>query len=310
MSEQAPIFSIITPVFNGEKYIEETILSVLRSASNYSFEYIVINDGSTDGTLRILEKYSKEIRIYTQANRGESESVNLGISKSRGEFLLIVSADDPLLSGELFEGAAEMFCSESNLVAIYPDWQEIDENGEILETHSLPDFSLNTFLGLNMVLPGPGTIFTKAAAITIGGRRKKWKFVGDYDFWLRLSDKGEIRHRAKVLAQWRMHPNSTSVSSRGLDMARERIEVISSYFEESPQSYGKNLKRKSLSNAYALAARLIFFSTEVSGKKFLAKSFLLRRGWPERLSFFEFAYILTHPISLVLVAPFRRFIKL
>ena len=58
MSAQKPVFSIITPVYNGEDYLRETIESVLRNAKGYSFEYILVNDGSTDGSQNILENYS------------------------------------------------------------------------------------------------------------------------------------------------------------------------------------------------------------------------------------------------------------
>ena len=306
MTANPPTFSIITPVFNGEVFIEETIRSVLDACEGIEFEYVVINDGSTDDTSTLLKKFSDKIRIISQENRGESQSVNAGIEASRGRYLIVVSADDPLLGPEIFLGVEKLFESDSDLVAIYPNWQIIDEKGEVIETKILPDFTFEDFLGKNLVLPGPGTIFRRDAAINVGGRKTKWRFVGDYDFWLRLSDQGYFLHRNQVLAQWRRHSASTSVSARGPQMAEERINVILDHLKTTGRNIPNHLAKMAQANAYVLAARLIFFSPMVPGKRYLLKSFYLRRSWPERLRFAEFIYIILHPISRLLFYPLRR----
>ena len=193
-----PIVTVVTAVYNGEDYIEETILSVLSAAKNIEFEYIVVNDGSTDKTLSILNKFQDQIKIIDKANSGESESVTIAFGEARGEFLIVVSADDPLLTEKLFEKSFEDFVDDPNLVAIYPDWNMIGPHGEVLKTILVPDYSDELLIGRCITLPGPGVIFRKSAALKIGGRRKKWTFVGDYDFWLRLSRIGELRHRPEV----------------------------------------------------------------------------------------------------------------
>lgn len=306
MVDILPTFSIITPVFNGEFFIEETIRSVLNACQGVEFEYIVINDGSTDNTGIILKKYLEKIRIISQENQGESQSVNAGIEAARGRYLIVVSADDPLLGPEIFMGVEELFENNPELVAVYPNWRIIDEAGVVVETKILPDFTFEDFLGKNLVLPGPGTIFRRDAAINVGGRKTKWRFVGDYDFWLRLSDQGYFLHRNQVLAQWRHHSASTSVSARGPQMAEERISVILDYLKTTRRNIPNRVARMAQANAYVLAARLIFFSPMVPGKSYLLKSFYLRRSWPERLRFPEFIYIILHPISRLLFYPLRR----
>ncbi len=309
MTPTPPTFSVITPVFNGEKFIEETVRSVLEACQNLDFEYIVIDDGSTDNTGFLLEQFSDKIRVIHQENRGESQSVNAGIHSSQGNYLIVVSADDPLLGSELFMGVEDLFAQSPDLVAVFPDWQVIDETGAILEIKHLPDFTLRDFLAMNLVLPGPGTIFRRDAAIKIGGRNCKWRFVGDYDFWLRLSDQGRLLHRKEVLAQWRRHSASTSVSSRGPQMAQERINVIFDFLSSTSQIVPGRIARIAKANAYALAARLIYFSVDVPGKKYLLKSLILRRSWPERLRPIEGLYIVLHPLSRFLVYPFRKVIQ-
>lgn len=303
MSVAKPVITIVTAVFNGSEYIQETIESVLTCASEVEYEYIVVNDGSTDNTLELLETYGDRISIISHANCGESESVTRAFLKARGDYLLVVSADDPLLTKRLFDDVFEWFETDNNLVAVYPDWQMIDPVGDVLQTVYVPDYSDELLIGECRTLPGPGVIFRKDAALAIGGRLSQWVYVGDYDFWLRLSRLGEIRHRNEVLAQWRHHPTSTSVSKRGMGMARERIEVVEDFL--SKNVVDKHLARKSLGHAYYTAARLTFFSSEVPGKKYLFRAFILRKGWVEAAEFKVIAFILLDPVSRWLILPIR-----
>ena len=287
--------SVITAVYNGAQYIEETINSVLTHCSLIDFEYIVLNDGSTDDTLAILNKYENKIRIVNKENSGESDSVSTGFKLATGDFLLVVSADDPLLTKELFSGVFEKFAESSNLMAIYPDWQMIDSKGEVIKVMRVPDYSDKLLIGRCVTLPGPGVIFRKSAASEINGRNPRWTFVGDYDFWLRLSRLGELRHRPEVLAQWRHHPSSTSVSKRGLKMAIERIDVVEEFLKNN--KIPKNIQRMALGNAYYMAARISYFDKKIPAKKFLFLSFKKRRAWVEEAKLHEIFYILFSPIS-------------
>ena len=305
MSAIKPLITIITAVYNGEAYIEETINSVLVAASEISFEYLVIDDGSTDGTASILTKFDKKIRVITKNNSGESASVTIGFQEALGEFVMVLSADDPLFTPKIFENVFEQFQTDENLVAVYPDWRMIGSEGEVLKIIKVPDYSDDLMIGQCKTLPGPGVIIRKSAALKIGGRRKKWVFVGDYDFWLRLSTVGEIRHRDDVLSQWRMHPGSTSISKRGPKMAEERIAVIEEFTREFPIS--KSLKRRALGTAYYMAARLIFFDPEVKGKRYLVLAYIKSRGLIPEAKISIVLYILLHPLSFWIYKRFKRF---
>lgn len=304
MSGVKPLLTVVTAVYNGEQYIEDTINSVLRCASKIDFEYIVVNDGSTDKTLEILTKHQDQIKIISHANCGESESVTRAFQVAKGDFLLVVSADDPLLTDELFSQVFDWFQTDPNLVAVYPDWQMIDPHGQIIQTVLVPDYSDELLIGECRTLPGPGVIFRRNSALKIGGRLSKWVYVGDYDFWLRLSRLGEIRHRPQVLAQWRHHPSSTSVSKRGPEMALERIKVVEDFL--AVNKIDKHLVRKSLGHAYYTAARLSFFNRKVPGKKYLFQAFRLRKGWVEAAEFTVIGFILLDPISRLLVYPIKK----
>ena len=289
--------SVITAVYNGSEYIEETVNSVLKYCSGIDFEYIVLNDGSTDNTLEILEKYGNKIRIIDKNNSGESDSVSIGFNEASGDLLLVVSADDPLFTEKLFTDIFEEFDQNNNLMAVYPDWQMIDAVGSVIKTIKVPEYSDDLLIGRCVTLPGPGVIFRKSAALKLNGRNPKWTFVGDYDFWLRLSRLGEIRHRPEVLAQWRHHPSSTSVSKRGLKMAQERIRVVEDFL--GGNVVPNYLKQMALGNAYYMAARISYFDRNIPAKKYLFTSFKNRKGWVEEAKVYEIFYILFLPVSRI-----------
>jgi glycosyltransferase involved in cell wall biosynthesis len=293
------LLSIITPVYNGEKYIAETIDSVLNAKIEISFEYLVLNDGSLDSTLSILKGYGNKIKLFTHENIGESATFNFGLQKARGKYLLVLNADDPLLNGELINRAIEVLELNSNVVALYPDWKIIDENGIILKTNILPEYSDEIMIGQNVCLPGPGVIFRRNAAIEIGGRSTKWKFVGDYDFWLRLSRLGKIQKLPEVMAQWRSSSSSTSILNRGENMAMERIEVMEEFLGKN-QNLG-HLDRMARGNAYYVAARLAFFDPNVKGRYLLLKAFRIRRNLPEQARIREVLFILLTPLSTYVI---------
>ena len=289
--------SVITAVYNGSDYIEETVNSVLKYCSGIDFEYIVLNDGSTDNTLEILKKYGNKIRIIDKSNSGESDSVSIGFNEASGDLLLVVSADDPLFTEKLFTDIFEQFSQNKNLMAVYPDWQMIDAVGSVMKVIKVRDYSDDLLIGRCVTLPGPGVVFRKSAALKLKGRNPKWTYVGDYDFWLRLSRLGEIRHRPEVLAQWRHHPSSTSVSKRGLKMAQERIRVVEDFLAGNLVS--NRLKHMALGNAYYMAARISYFDKNIPAKKYLLSSFKNRRGWVEEAKVYEIFYILLLPVSRI-----------
>jgi glycosyltransferase involved in cell wall biosynthesis len=296
--------TVITAVYNGEEFIAETIDSVLGCAQETAFEYLVIDDGSTDRTLEILHSFGSQIRVISQSNAGESSAVNVGIREARGLCCLVVSADDPLLTHTLFTETLHAFRIDANLAAVYPDWQMIDREGQVIKEIIVPNFSDELLIGRCRTLPGPGAIFRTSFAQTLEGRRARWTYVGDYDFWLRLSRVGEIRRRPGIRAQWRYHPNSTSVTKRGPKMASERIEVIQDFLSKNEIAPG--LARMARGTSYYMAARLSFFSAEIPARTYLYRALRERKRWLEEAQLQVVVYILLLPLSRLLVNPILR----
>ena len=293
--------SVVIPVYNGEDFIKSTIESVIFHSGGFSVECIVIDDGSEDKTPEILESFGNKIRTYRQDNAGESTAVNHGVQVALGSYVVVVSADDPVFTPKLFAGVSDYFKGNPSVVAWYPDWQVIDQNGRVLRKVHLPKYDFMDLFSKNKVLPGPGTWIRRSAALAIGGRQSKWKYVGDYDFWLRLSRFGVLEHRTGVLAQWRKHAKSTSISERGPQMANERTAVI----DEFISNYRKELTAKEISLARAhasyLAARLGFFSRKVNSRLLLIHSLKLDIRVVKTIRPHEALFMLSFPISKILL---------
>ncbi|WP_167459513.1 glycosyltransferase family 2 protein [Pedobacter jejuensis] len=122
-----PLISIIIPAYNAEQTIIQTLDSVYNSTYT-EFEVIVINDGSTDDTLLLLEQYPKPIKIYSTENKGVSNARNLGFEKSIGDYIQYLDADDLLLPDKLNVQVKAL--KENNAGVAYGDWQkfEIEKN--------------------------------------------------------------------------------------------------------------------------------------------------------------------------------------
>ena len=129
MSETLPRVTVITPAFNRASLLEETILSVLEQ--DYpNLEYIVLDDGSEDGTLEVIKKFQNRLRWDSHANMGETRTVNKGFSMAEGDIIGVVSSDDLLLPGAISK-AVQRLLQKPDVVVVYPDWQIIDAEGGV-----------------------------------------------------------------------------------------------------------------------------------------------------------------------------------
>ncbi len=300
-----PTFSVITPVYNGEKFIKETVESVLQNCEELDFEYLVINDGSTDGTRDILEGFGSRINLINQKNSGQASAINKGITLAMGKYLTIVNADDPLIGDELFQESAKIMDFDESVVVTYPDWQLIDETGCVLETVKVKEFSLDELVAKFNCLVGPGGVFRASKAKELGGWDKTFHFVPDYDFWLKMSELGSFQRIPKVLASWRSHNQSISVSSRGLEMANERVLVMENHINRN-RSFDKNFIRKSRASSLVRAAVLSYFDSRVDGRRLILKSIRIYPKIFFGVDFRALVFLLTLPVSRWIVESLRR----
>lgn len=300
-----PVFTIITPVYNGLPFIQETIDSVLSFSKDRDFEYIIVNDGSTDGTGEFLSRYVGKVQIINQENQGEAASVNRGLLSGSGRFALIVSADDPMRSAKLLDDAKAILDADKSIVCVYPDWSVIDSKSRVIRDVNVPEYSEKKLIGEFNCLVGPGGVFRRDVAIQIGGRDSRFRFTSDYDFWLRLSRKGRFQRIPEFLAYWREHESSTSIAFRGLEMGTERIDVIENFLE-SNIDLPRSIKKMARGYSHMQAALLVYFDKTIPAKRWLLKSLFYYPMGLFRFNPRVILYVISFPVSARLLSLLKK----
>jgi glycosyltransferase involved in cell wall biosynthesis len=175
-----PLVSIITVVFNGERYLEETIKSVINQTYK-NIEYIIIDGGSTDNTLNIIKKYEDKIDYWiSEKDKGIYDAINKGIKLSRGELIGIINADD-YYEIDVLEKVVSIYTKDSEV--IYGDLRFIES--ESINFIAKAPIKLEGMLK-RMVIFHPSTFVTKEVYLKYGMYKDTFKIAADYEFLLRL----------------------------------------------------------------------------------------------------------------------------
>jgi glycosyltransferase involved in cell wall biosynthesis len=223
-----PLVTIVTPVYNQGKFIEETIRSVLNQ--DYSnIEYLVIDDGSTDDTPEVLSKFSDQISCLRQENVGQAETLNRGWETARGEIIGYLSADDILYPGAVSK-LVRVLERDKDTVCVFPDADLIDNESRVVKKSVCRPFDLADLVVLQECYIGPGALFRRSAFQSSGGWRSDLRLAPDREFWIRLASCGNFKMLTEVLAGYRMHPLSISYKEVSEDVSREYLYVLDSYF--------------------------------------------------------------------------------
>jgi glycosyltransferase involved in cell wall biosynthesis len=203
-----PLVSIVTPSLNQGQYIEEAIQSVLDQ--DYPrIEHVVVDGGSSDGTVAVLERYS-HLNWVSEPDAGQSAAVNKGFRRAGGEIFGWINADDYYLPGAV--SAAVSVLLETGCALVHGGWRQVDEQGRTLGDVPAIPFDYRRQLEVSNAVAQPGALFTRAAFEAVGGVDESLRYAMDYELWLKLGARFEVRHLDRVLAAYRYHPSSKSVA--------------------------------------------------------------------------------------------------
>jgi glycosyltransferase involved in cell wall biosynthesis len=229
-----PRVSVVMPVFNGERFIAESIASVLASRFE-NFELLVLMDGgTTDGSSAVATRAAAgdaRVRIIDHAHVTPSEARNIGLKEARGEFVANLDCDDAMFPARLGRQVAYLD-HHPECVAVGSRVLVVDTAGRpvsvIIRALDHDAIDREHLEGRGGAMPNPAATFRREAALAIGGYSADLKTTGeDYDFWLRLSEVGRLANLPDVLIRYRVHDKNASVGDAGKEKRRlMTIEIL------------------------------------------------------------------------------------
>lgn len=223
-----PLFSVIIPCYNVEKYIEGCLKSVLAQTFK-SFEIICVNDGSPDNTVEVINQFKDQrIRVICQSNRGLSGARNTGINASRGIFIALLDADDLWLPNKL-ESHFKHLQSDHSIDISYSASDFIDEQGAPMNIGQYPktkNISAKDVFCRNPIGNGSAAVIRKSlllniARIKTSGNAQRFEYFDenmrqseDVEFWLRLvlSTHCKLEGIAEALTLYRVNMSGLSAN--------------------------------------------------------------------------------------------------
>ena len=219
-----PLVSIVTPAYNQAEYLAETIDSVL--AQDYpNIEYIVIDDGSTDETPAVLQRYDGRVRHERHPNMGQANTLNRGWEMARGSLIGYLSSDD-WLEPNAISKLVKALSERPDAVVAYCDFQLIDAQGRGYRMVQAEEFSQKR-LSVDLVCqPGPGALFRREVFDRTGGWAGRLLHVPDFEFWLRASRFGPFIRVPQMLAHYRIHHGSASFMVTTAERSMEIVGVM------------------------------------------------------------------------------------
>lgn len=198
------LVSIVTPSFHQAPYLEQAIASVLQQ-DHREIEYIVVDGGSTDGSLDIIKRHAGQLAWWvSERDSGQADAINKGFSHARGEIAAWLNSDDAYLPGAV-SAAVAAFEANPAAVMVYANMQALDENGRITNALNYRQLSLEDLLCFQII--GQPTVFMRRAAFDkAGGLDTSFRFLLDHQLWIKLAAQGPVRHIDQTWAIARYHP--------------------------------------------------------------------------------------------------------
>lgn len=222
-------FSIVTVSYNSEKTIEETIRSVIfQSCKDY--EYILVDGGSTDNTLNIVNNYKKYFnKIISEKDNGIYDAINKGIKVASGEIISILNSDDIYYSNNVLSDVENVFENDQNYKCVIGNtliFKEINNKKKIIRNYKSNFYNWMIYLGYSP--PHPSSFFKKEVYSKFGTYNTKFKIAGDFDFFLRTIFINKIKYR-KINQNYVFMRFGGKSTKSFLNHNKSSIEILNSF---------------------------------------------------------------------------------
>lgn len=229
-----PKVSVVTASYNQAKFLERTILSVLNQ--NYpNLEYIIIDGGSTDGSVGVINKYEKYLAYWiSEPDKGQADAINKGFNRSKGEILSYLNSDDTYCDG-VIRRVVDYLNNHLDVYLTYGDYALVDEEDNIIKYKKEIKFDYNTLFYSFSYIPQPTVFFKREVFNRVGLFDVNLRCAMDYDYWLRIAEKYKIEHIPSLLANFRLHRYSKTWNETTV-FRKESLFLRRRYSRRSPKS--------------------------------------------------------------------------
>lgn len=246
VSDDSPLVTVLMPVYNGEKYLSESIDSILDQTF-LDYEFIIINDGSTDGTSEILRNYSlkdKRIKLHHQSNQGVISALNKGLELARGKYIARMDADDVSLP-DRFAKQVDFLETHPEVGVLGTGVRFMDGCGNTSDTLQFPTQHgvLRWCLCFFSPIVHPTVMMRRQIIEQAGGYAESMMIAEDYDLWRRLSCVTRLSNLKDVLLHFRKHDMNVTIvrASESQRYKVSRMMISNILNEEVPSSIVQRL---------------------------------------------------------------------
>jgi glycosyltransferase involved in cell wall biosynthesis len=207
-----PLVSIVTPSFNQARFLETTIQSVL-SQSYPRLEYIIVDGGSTDGSLEIIKKYSDRLAWWvSEKDKGQTDAINKGFAHAKGDILAWLNSDDAYLP-DAVASAVPFFQKYPGLGLLYGDTNFINEAGQIIGKFGAAQTNIHLLRQGYVHIPQQASFFRGDLWRSVGPLDPTFYFAMDYDLWVRIAARTQVKYVPQTWANFRLHADGKTIAS-------------------------------------------------------------------------------------------------